>query len=116
MHDPLFDKVMIIGEARPYMVALVVVNPDVWKSFAKEVGVRPDMPESMTDSRVEGKVLKRIALSLRGFPGYAHVRRVLVLQEPWTTESGLLTPTLKLKRNKVVEQYAAQIKQLYERP
>ena len=115
LNDPLFDQVMIIGEARPYLVALVVLNPEAWKNFAREVGVRADMPEAMTDSRVEGKVLKRIALDLRGFPGYANVRRVLLMQEPWTMEDGLLTPTLKLKRNKVVEQFATQIKQLYER-
>jgi long-chain acyl-CoA synthetase len=115
LNDPLFDQVMIIGEARPYLVALVVLNAEAWKNFAREVGVRADMPEAMTDSRVEGKVLKRIALDLRGFPGYANVRRVLLMQEPWTMEDGLLTPTLKLKRNKVAEQFAVQIKQLYER-
>ncbi|MDD2915299.1 MAG: long-chain fatty acid--CoA ligase [Gallionella sp.] len=115
LHDPLFDQVMIIGEGRPYLVALVVLNAEAWKSFAREVGVRADMPEALHDSRVEGKVLKRIALSLRGFPGYAHVRRVLLMQEPWTMESGMLTPTLKLKRSKVVGQYTPQINHLYER-
>ena len=114
LNDPLFDQVMIIGEAHPYLVALVVVNPAAWQNFAKETGVRADMPEALVDSRVEGKVLKRIALDLRGFPGYAHVRRVLLLQEPWTTENGLLTPTMKLKRDKVAERFAVQIKQLYE--
>jgi len=73
------------------------------------------MPETLTDSSVEGKILKRIALDLRGFPGYANVRRVLLQQEPWSMEDGLLTPTLKLKRNKVVERFSAEIKQLYER-
>lgn len=115
LNDPLFDQAMIIGEAHPYLVALAVVNPAAWQNFAREAGVRADMPEALVDSRVEGKVLKRIALDLRGFPGYAHVRRVLLLQEPWTTENGLLTPTLKLKRDKVAERFAAQIEQLYER-
>lgn len=115
LRDPLFDQVMIFGEAHSYLVALAVVNAEAWQQFAKEVGVRADMPETLFDSRVEGQVLKRIALSLRGFPGYAHVRRVLLLREPWTTEGGLLTPTLKLKREQVAKQFAAQIKQLYER-
>ncbi|HEU0220342.1 MAG TPA: long-chain fatty acid--CoA ligase [Gallionella sp.] len=115
LRDPLFDQVMIFGEAHPYLVALAVVNAEAWQQFAKEVGVRADMPEAMVDSRVEGRVLKRIALSLRGFPGYAHVRRVLLLREPWTMENDLLTPTLKLKRDKVAKQFAAQIKWLYER-
>lgn len=115
LHDSLFEQVMIFGEARPFLVALAVINPDAWQQFTKEIGVRADMPETMTDSHVEGMVLKRIAQSLRGFPGYAHVRRVLLLQEPWSTENGLLTPTMKLKRAKVAIQFEAQINQLYEK-
>jgi len=115
LRDPLFDQVMIFGEAHPYLVALAVVNPEAWQQFAREVGVRADMPEALADSRVEGNVLERIAHSLRGFPGYAHVRRVLLLRDPWAIENGLLTPTLKLKRDKVAQQFEAEIKQLYER-
>jgi len=115
LHDPLFEQVMIFGEAHPYLVALAVVNAEAWQQFAKEVGVRADMPEALADSRVEGKVLERIARSLRGFPGYAHVRRVLLLREPWAMENDLLTPTLKLKRNKVAEQFSNEIKHLYKR-
>jgi len=115
LHDPLFDQVMIFGEAHPYLVALAVVNAEAWQQFAKEIGVRADMPEALADSRVEGKVLERIARSLRGFPGYAHVRRVLLLREPWAMENDLLTPTLKLKRKKVAQQFADEIKHLYER-
>lgn len=114
LHDPLFDQVMVFGEAHPYLVALAVVNPEGWQHFAQEVGIRADMPEALNDSRVETRVLKRIARNLRGFPGYAKVNRVLLLREPWTIENGLLTPTLKVKRDDVVRRYAAQIKELYE--
>ncbi len=114
LHDPLFDQVMVFGEAHPYLVALAVLNPEVWLSFAKEAGIRADMPEALTDSRVEAKVLRRIARNLRGFPGYAKVNRVLLLREPWSIDNGLLTPTLKLKRDEVFKRYAVQIKQLYE--
>jgi long-chain acyl-CoA synthetase len=114
LRDRLFDQVMVHGEGHPYMVALAVLNPEVWQQFAKEVGVRADMPESLTDSRVQAEVLKRIALNLHDFPGYANVRRVLLLQEPWSIDNGLLTPTLKVRRAKVFEKYADQIKALYE--
>lgn len=114
LHDPLFDQVMIFGEAHPYLVALAVLNPEVWVHFANEVGIRADMPEALTDSRIEAKVLRRIARNLRGFPGYARVNRVLLLREPWSIENGLMTPTLKVKRDEVTSRYAAQIKQLYE--
>jgi long-chain acyl-CoA synthetase len=114
LRDSLFDQVMIFGESHPYLVALAVLNHDVWLQFAREVGVRPDMPESLTDSLVQAGVLNRIAAKLGGFPGYANVHRVLLLQEPWSVENGLLTPTLKLKRLQVVKRFAGEIRQLYE--
>ena len=114
LHDPLIDQVMICGEARPYLVALAVLNPEVWKAVAAKVGVRPDMPESLTDSNMEAKVLRRIARNMSEFPGYANVHRVLLLLEPWTIDNGLLTPTLKLKRAVVAQRFAAQIDELYK--
>jgi len=114
MHDPLIDQVMIYGEGRPYLVALAVLNPEVWLSVAAKVGVRHDMPESLTDVNVEAKVLRRIARNIRGFPGYANVHRVLLLRDPWTIDNGLLTPTLKLKRATVAKQFAAEIDELYK--
>jgi long-chain acyl-CoA synthetase len=113
LHDPLIDQVMIFGEGRSYLIALAVLNPEVWLAIAAKVGVRPDMPESLTDSNVEAKVLRRIARNLSGFPGYANVHRVLLLREPWTIESGLLTPTLKIKRAEVAKRFAAEIDHLY---
>ncbi len=115
LQDPLFEQVMIVGEGRHYLVALAVLNPAAWQEFAQEIGVRTDMPEVLTDSRVQGRILRRMARDLRDFPAYAHVRGILLLQEPWTVENGFLTPTLKLKRNLVIQQHAEQIAKLYER-
>jgi len=114
LHDPLFDQVMVFGEAHPYLVVLGVVNPEGWQHFAQEVGIRADMPEALSDSRVEAKVLRRIARNLRGFPGYAKVNRVLLMREPWSIENGLMTPTLKIKRSELARYYAEQIRELYE--
>jgi long-chain acyl-CoA synthetase len=114
LHDPLIDQVMICGEGKPYLVALAVLNPDVWKAVAAKVGVRSDMPESLTDSNVEAKVLRRIARNISSFPGYAKVHRVMLTLEPWTIENGLLTPTLKLKRVTVSKQFTAEIEELYK--
>ena len=115
LHDPLFDQVMVFGEAHPYLVVLAVLNEEAWQHFAHEIGIRADMPETLTDSRVEAKMLRRVARNLRGFPGYAKVNRVLLLREPWSVENGLLTPTLKIKRTEIAQQFAGQIKELYGR-
>ena len=114
LRDRLFEQVMIDGEGQPYLVALLVVNAENWKRLAQEVGVRPDMPESLHDTRVEQRILQRIAAQLAQFPGYARVRRALLLTEAWSIENGLLTPTLKVKRAQVVTRYAEAIEQLYQ--
>lgn len=114
LNDPLIDQVMVYGEGKPYLVALAVLNPQVWPQVAAKVGVRSDMPESLTDSNVEAKVLRRIARNISGFPGYAKVHRVLLLTDPWNIDNGLLTPKLSLKRNKVVEMFGKQIEELYK--
>jgi long-chain acyl-CoA synthetase len=114
LNDPLIDQVMIYGEGKPYLVALAVLNPEVWPQVAAKVGVRPDMPESLKDSNVEAKVLRRIARNISSFPGYAKVHRVLLLTAPWNIDNGLLTPKLSLKRNKVVEVFGKEIEELYK--
>jgi long-chain acyl-CoA synthetase len=114
MRDRLFDQVMVYGEGHPALIVLAVVNPEQWQAFAQQVGVRPDMPESLHDTRIEQQVLQRITELIKEFPGYAKVRRVLLLTEPWSIENGLLTPTLKLKRSNVAVRFANQIEQLYQ--
>lgn len=114
MRDPLFEQVMVHGEGQPYLVALAVLNADSWARFAQAIGVRADMPESLSDTRVEQQVLQRIAEQIKDFPGYAKVRRVLLLTEPWSIDNGLLTPTLKIKRATVVARFEKEIAQLYK--
>jgi long-chain acyl-CoA synthetase len=58
-------------------------------------------------------VLQRISEQLGHFPGYAQVRRVALTLDPWTIEDGLLTPTLKLKRAKVIERFHAEVDRMY---
>jgi long-chain acyl-CoA synthetase len=114
MHDHLFEQVVLYGEGHSYLIALVVLNPEQWHVLALQVGVRPDLKESLYDPRVEELVLQRISQQIREFPGYAKVRRVSLSLDPWSVENGLQTPTLKLKRKRVFEQYHKEIAHLYE--
>ncbi len=114
MHDHLFDQVVLYGDGRSYLVALAVLNPEQWQHLAQQLGVRHDQPASLQDERVEQHVLERIANHIKEFPGYAKVRRVSLTLAPWTVENGLQTATMKLKRNRVFEQYHKEISRLYE--
>ena len=57
--------------------------------------------------------MRAVRERLKDFPGYAKVRRVLLTREPWAVDNGLLTPTLKVKRAKVLEKFSAEIESLY---
>jgi long-chain acyl-CoA synthetase len=112
--DDLFTQVLIVGEGKAYLSALVVLNPEVWQSLATELQVNPNDVVALKSKPVNKAILARISARMKIFPGYAQIRRVLILQEAWTVENGLLTPTLKIRRNLIVQKYAEDIEQLYE--
>ena len=113
LRDPLFEQVMMLGEAKPYLSLIAVLNADHWKKLAAEKGWKVDDPGVMRAKEVQSAITARVGAQLKQFPGYAQVRRVSVSLDPWTMENGLLTPTLKLKRPKVMEKFAAEIDSMY---
>jgi long-chain acyl-CoA synthetase len=110
--DPLFEQVMLLGEGKSYLSVMTVLNADHWKKLCAERGL--DASRATAESKqVEEILLSRIASQMKEFPGYAQVRRVTPTLEPWTIENGLLTPTMKLKRAKVMEKFNAEIGKMY---
>lgn len=113
--DPLFEQVLVVGEGRSFLSALLVINADLWTSLAREYGLNPGAPESLADPRLVKDMLKRIRETLRDFPGYAKIRRATLMLEPWTVDNGLMTPTLKVKRTQVLKHYGEQVESMYSR-
>ncbi len=91
LDDPIFEQVLLIGEGKPFFALLAV-----------------------TQEREEKTLVRRANAQLKHFPRYVRVRRVVALDEPWTVENGLLTPTMKIKRSAVLEQYRPLIEQIYQ--
>ncbi len=113
MRDPLFEQVLLIGEGKPYLSVIAVVGADEWKKLAAELAVDPEAEGALNDERVSKSALARIGAQMSEFPGYAQVRRVTLTPEPWTVDNGLLTPTMKLKRAKVMEKFYAELDAMY---
>jgi len=112
--DPLFEQVMVIGDSRPYLTAVLVLNPELWALLAKDMQVDPEDPASLNDAAVEQAVCARLADRLSEFPGFAQVRRVTCSLDAWTVDEGLITPTLKLKRRNIEKRFAGAIEHMYE--
>jgi long-chain acyl-CoA synthetase len=103
--DNLFEQVLIIGEGKPYLSALVCLN--------QKNGDTTFDPLNSSEQQ-EQELLKRMNAQLDNFPGYAKIVRLALIKEPSTVENGLMTPTLKLRRNKILKLYAKELEQLYE--
>ena len=114
--DPLFEQVMLLGEGKPYLAVFVVLNPDHWANkVAAAHGLDAESNQVLRSDQVEEIVLERVSAQIHAFPGYAQVRRAAVLPEAWSIENGLLTPTMKVRRAKVVETYQTEYEGIYER-
>ena len=111
--DDIFDQVLVVGEGRPFLVALIVPNPELFSSLASELGLDPEDDSTLSDPALERALLERIQTRLHAFPGYAEIRRVGVVRQPWDIDDGLMTPTMKLRRSRIIENYHQLLEQLY---
>jgi long-chain acyl-CoA synthetase len=112
--DTLFEQVMVIGDNRPYLTALLVLNPEQWALLATELQLDASDPDELRSEALEQWVNDRLGRQLAEFPGYARIHRITCTLEPWTIDNELITPTLKLKRNRIMEHFAADIDRMYE--
>lgn len=112
--DRLFSQVMVVGDDRPFIAALAVVNPDAWKTLCDELGLDPDNPASLVSKEATAAALRRIKKAASGFPNYGVPRQIRLYSEAWTIDNGLLTPTLKLKRRVVYNKFKDDVDAMYE--
>ncbi len=110
--DPLVEQVCIIGDGRPYLAAILVLDWALWHQQAHEWGVDPNQPNSTGSHR---EILERIKERLKGVPAFKQVRAIHIELEAWTIECGLMTPTMKVRRNSVLKRYEDTIEQIYRR-
>ena len=110
--DPLFDHALVLGEGRPFLTLLAVLNRPVWQELVGELGVPAD-PASLELPEVKTAVLGRVEKLLGRFPGFVFIRDVTLSLEPWTVDDGLLTPTLKLRRSLIEKHLADDIRRMY---
>ncbi len=111
--DELVDQVLVIGEGRPYLSALLVPNPEAFARVAEELHLDPANEAVCCDENVRSIFMAHVQQRTASFPGYAQVRELAVVNEPWTPDNGLATPTLKLRRNQILERYHDVTEALY---
>jgi long-chain acyl-CoA synthetase len=110
--EPEISQVMVFGDRRPYLVAVVVPDPEFVAAYA-EGEVPADMSALAADpgfTRAIGAAVSRVNLTL--MPS-ERVRRFVVAAEAFSITNGQMTPTLKIKRHVIRERYGAALDALY---
>jgi long-chain acyl-CoA synthetase len=107
--DPLFEQALVVGEQRPFLAALVVLNARAWAAERQALAASGKQGEAAE----RAVLLARIADAVKAYPSYARPRAVWWTLEPWTIAAGLLTPTLKTKRPALEHHFAGEIAGVY---
>ncbi len=101
------DQIMLIGDKRPFCTALIV--PD--RAALTEANIVYDL--DVSNEAVRSAIGAELDRLQTGIASYERVRRFTVLTEPFTVENGMMTPTLKIRRNVVEERYRELIESMY---
>jgi len=110
--DPLISQVMVHGDQRKFVTALVTLNPESARAWANEHGIAED--DKLHD---HPKMRARIQQTIDALNGkqasYATIKKFAILEKDFTQESGELTPTLKVKRKVVTQRNKALLDSFY---
>ena len=112
--SPLIDQVAAFGDARPYVTALIVLDPDTAVAQAAALGV-PDPSAGAFAQRREAREMLTAAVREGNakLSRVEQIKRFLIVGTPWEPGGDELTPTMKLKRRPIAEKYSAEIDKLY---
>lgn len=112
--DVLIDNIMVVGENKQFAAALIVPNFADLRSWCTKKGIQYTTNEEMVKNKEVNEKFKKIVNEYNKFFGETEkVKRFLLIGHEWSIQTDELTPTLKLKRNKLLTKYSEQIEELF---
>ncbi len=109
----LVSQCVVVGDRRPYLVALVTLDPEEAVAYAKEHGLPEDPAKLATDPEIRKVVEDHVEEINKKFARVEQVKKVAILPRDLSQEDGELTPTLKVKRAVVTQKHEKEIDKLY---
>lgn len=113
--DRYIDQISIIADERKFVSALIIPEYKLVKEYAAKKGIRYEsMEELLQKPEIIDLFKERIDTLQQQFAHYEQIKRFTLLPHPFSMERGELTNTLKIKRNVLNKNYAAEIEKMYE--
>ena len=111
---PAIDQIIVIGEGREYLTALVVPNMDVIIKMARDQGISyNDTAELLAEESIQKVFDDTFRSYSKSAAAHEKIRGFRLIEEPFTVENGTMTPTMKLKRKVIESTFAEVIEEMY---
>jgi long-chain acyl-CoA synthetase len=111
---PLISQVVVIGDGRPFLSALITLDPDKLPAWAEEHGIEPAASAVAADPPTQKELEQAINEVNDTFAHVEGVRKFRLLERDFLEEENEITPTLKVKRKQINQRYADAIDEIYE--
>ena len=114
IQSPFINQIMLVGNEKKNVAALIVPNFDALKSWGTENALdTSEIGEMLKSQAVHQRIQKEIRERLTDFSDFEQVRRFALLEREFSQEEDEMTPTLKLKRNVIIEKFSDEIEGMY---
>jgi long-chain acyl-CoA synthetase len=110
---PLVSQCVVVGDRRPYLVALVTLDPEEAVAYAKEHSLPEDPAQLAANADVKASIDAHVEEINKNYARVEQVKKIAILKQDLSQETGELTPTLKVKRAVVTSKHEAEIEALY---
>jgi len=111
---PLVSQCIVVGDQKPFIGALITLDAEMLPAWAKNNGLQGlSMDEARTNEVIHAEIQRAVDDANQAVSKAESIRRFTILPGDFTEDNGYLTPSLKLKRNVVMKDYASEVEALY---
>ncbi|MEZ7756913.1 long-chain fatty acid--CoA ligase [Microbacterium paraoxydans] len=116
--NPIVGQVVVVGDQRPFISALVTLDPEMLPTWLANNGLDEKMTlaEASTNPQVRAEVQRAVDAANERVSRAESIRKFTILDSEWTEGSGHLTPKLSIKRNIIMNDFADEISAIYDEP
>jgi long-chain acyl-CoA synthetase len=113
--NPLVSQCLVVGDQKPFIAVLVTIDEEAFPAWKKAHGKADDatVGDLVDDTDLRADIQSAITETNKAVSKAEAIKAFRILAEDWTVENGILTPSLKVKRNVVLEQFAADVTAIY---
>ncbi|MFM8240224.1 MAG: AMP-dependent synthetase/ligase, partial [Actinomycetota bacterium] len=111
----LVSQCIVVGDAQPFIGALITIDPESFPGWLKQKGKPTDatVASMVDDPDLRAEVQSAVDEANKAVSNAEAIKKFTILPVDWTEEGGQLTPSMKIKRNVVMKEYASEIDALY---